>query len=62
MQQLGLPTLFNPLGDDLHAEGTGQVQDGAHEGRLLSPLAEGLDERAIDLEHLDRVVPQVAER
>src|SRR5207245_82580 len=62
VEQPGLPALLDTLGDHLHAEGAGQVQDGAHEGRVLRPLAEGLDERAIDLEHLDRVMAQVAER
>src|SRR4051794_377997 len=62
-QALELALRLDALGHRPHAERAGHADDRRDDRRVaLSVLAEVVDEGAVDLDHLDRVLAQVAER
>ena len=61
-EQGGLVAGFHTLGDRGQAEAGGQVDDRPDQHRLLDVGVVGGHERAVDLQHVDREVPQVGER
>ncbi len=61
--QLGeLWDLFDPFGQRLEMQGPAQLHDGVDEGSALGRLAHPGDERAIDLQRVDREVLEVGQR
>src|SRR3954447_19238321 len=58
-----LVVVFDPFGDGRERQAFAEADDRAHELRLAGgALAEAHDERAVDLQHVDRELVEVAER
>jgi hypothetical protein len=53
--------LLDALGDGVELEGVAQLDDRVGQGGVLPALADPVDERLVDLEHVDREAAQVAE-
>jgi hypothetical protein len=53
--------LLDALGDGVELEGVAQLDDRVGQGGVLAALADPVDERLVDLEHVDREAAQVAE-
>src|SRR5712691_9425096 len=62
LQRSELALRFDPFGHDGQAEGVRQVDDGGHDGVLGSDVAHAADERPVDLDEIERELPQVRER
>ena len=60
MDQIELLFCFNALRGDPDSKAVRQRDDAAHEGRVAVRMLEFLDERAIQLENVDRQALQVA--
>ena len=61
-QEVVLGLALDALGDDLRVEGPPSSRSACTSGGIRSGLADRLDERAVDLEEVDRELPQVARR
>ena len=61
-QQVPLDLAFDPLGDDFEPEGAGQLDDALGEGQALPGDSDPVHEGLVHLQHVDRQLPQVAER
>src|SRR4051812_8310659 len=61
-QRLELVVGLDALGDRPEAEAGGDVDDGAHDRRVVRLLAETVDERAVDLDRVDRHALQARQR
>ena len=61
-QRLALQLVLDALGDGLHLQRRGQLDDRAHQRGRLRALAQRRDEAAVDLEDVDRVAVEVGQR
>ena len=61
-QQVDLPFGLDPLCDDFEIEAVSHRDDCAQERNAAGVLRRIVNERAIDLEHVKRVVAQVTQR
>ena len=59
---VGLRCALHPFGDDIHAETAAQLDDGVDNGRVTRILFNVRDKAAIDLQYIDRILFEVAER
>ena len=61
-QALELDLALDALGDDLQAERAGDLDDGGDDRRVLVLGADAVDERAVDLDDVEREALQARQR
>src|SRR3954468_2830369 len=61
-QAVGLLLGLDALGNHVNAQRAPHRQDGGHDGLVLAGADDAVDERAVDLERVDREAPHIGER
>ena len=61
LQALQLPLIFYAFGQGLDAQGPTELHECVNQGHLFVRIAHGGHKRPVDLERIDRELPQVGE-